>query len=105
MGSATLQGKMVSLLRALGADYVLDTQLCGGLNDPWRGGQRADQAGHQGNAPAPVLYCPAWGEIAEIYYRTCWTTSQRKEPHRHAGPPPSKTYFAKKMGLDPRTIM
>lgn len=106
MGSAFVQGKMVSLLRALGADYVLDTNFAADLTILEEASELIERV-TKGNKPLPQFTscCPAWVKFAEIYYPDMLDhISSAKSPIGMQGPT-IKTYFAKKMGIDPRTIV
>ena len=101
-----VEGQMVALLRALGADYVLDTnfaadltimeeasELVGRLSDP------------TASLPQFTSCCPAWVHFTETYYpHLIPHLSTSKSPIGMQGPT-IKTYFAQKMGLDPRKIV
>ena len=63
-----VEGKMVALLRALGADYVLDTNFAADLTIV----EEASELIHrikQGDRPLPQFTscCPGWVHFAEIY--------------------------------------
>lgn len=106
MGSAFVQGKMVSLLRALGADYVLDTNFAADLTIMEEASELIERV-TKGSKPLPQFTscCPAWVKFAEIYYPDMLDhISSAKSPIGMQGPT-IKTYFAKKMGIDPRKIV
>ncbi|MCD7908261.1 MAG: [FeFe] hydrogenase, group A, partial [Clostridium sp.] len=106
MGSAFVQGKMVSLLRALGADYVLDTNFAADLTIMEEASELIGRV-TKGTGPLPQFTscCPAWVKFAEIYYPDMLDhISSAKSPIGMQGPT-IKTYFAKKMGIDPRKIV
>ena len=105
-GGAFVQGKMVSLLRALGADYVLDTNFAADLTILEEASELIERV-TRGNKPLPQFTscCPAWVKFAEIYYPDMLDhISSAKSPIGMQGPT-IKTYFAKKMGLDPAKIV
>lgn len=106
MGSAFVQGKMVSLLRALGADYVLDTNFAADLTILEEASELIERI-TEGKKPLPQFTscCPAWVKFAEIYYPDMLDhISSAKSPIGMQGPT-IKTYFAKKMGIDPERIV
>lgn len=106
MGSAFVQGKMVSLLRALGADYVLDTNFAADLTILEEASELIERI-TEGKKPLPQFTscCPAWVKFAEIYYPDMLDNiSSAKSPIGMQGPT-IKTYFAKKMGIDPERIV
>ena len=103
---AFVEGKMVALLRALGADYVLDTNFAADLTIV----EEASELIHritEKDRPLPQFTscCPGWVHFAEIYAPELLPhLSTAKSPIGMQGPT-VKTYFAKKMGLDPRQIV
>lgn len=101
-----VQGKMVSLLRRLGADYVLDTNFSADLTIMEEASELIERI-TTGNKPLPQFTscCPAWVEFAEIYYPEILPhLSSAKSPIGMQGPT-IKTYFCKKMNIDPKKIV
>ena len=64
-----VQGKMVALLRALGADYVLDTNFAADLTIVEEASELIERITKK-TAPLPQFTscCPAWVKFAETYY-------------------------------------
>ena len=103
---AFVQGKMVALLRALGADYVLDTSFSADLTIMEEASELLQRI-TTGDKPLPQFTscCPAWVKFAETYYPELLPNiSSAKSPIGMQGPT-IKTYFAKKMGIDPEKIV
>ncbi|MBS7007494.1 [FeFe] hydrogenase, group A [Anaerostipes sp.] len=103
---AFVQGKMVALLRALGADYVLDTNFSADLTIMEEASELIERI-TKGTRPLPQFTscCPAWVKFAEIYYPELLDhISTAKSPIGMQGPT-IKTYFAKLMGIDPEKIV
>lgn len=101
-----VQGKMVALLRALGADYVLDTNFAADLTIMEEAAELIERI-TTGNKPLPQFTscCPAWVKFAETYYPEILPNiSSAKSPIGMQGPT-IKTYFAQKMGIDPKKIV
>ncbi|MGM9937787.1 MAG: [FeFe] hydrogenase, group A, partial [Candidatus Ornithomonoglobus sp.] len=101
-----VQGKMVSLLRKLGADYVLDTNFSADLTIVEEASELIERI-TKGTGPLPqyTSCCPAWVKFAELYYPEILPNiSTAKSPIGMQGPT-IKTYFAKKMGIDPEKIV
>lgn len=101
-----VEGKMVSLLRELGVDYVLDTNFAADLTIVEEASEFLKRLNEK-NGPFPQFTscCPAWVKFAEIYYpELLENISTAKSPIGMQGPT-IKTYFAKKMGLDPKKIV
>ena len=101
-----VQGKMVALLRALGADYVLDTNFAADLTIVEEASELIERVTkHTAPLPQFTSCCPAWVKYLEIYYPEMKEhLSTAKSPIGMQGPT-IKTYFAKKMGLDPKKIV
>ena len=103
---AFVEGKMVALLRALGADYVLDTNFAADLTIVEEASELIRRITEQ-DRPLPQFTscCPGWVHFAEIYAPELLPhLSTAKSPIGMQGPT-VKTYFAQKMGLDPRQIV
>lgn len=101
-----VQGKMVTLLRKLGVDYVLDTNFAADLTIMEEASELIERI-TKGTAPLPQFTscCPAWVAYAETYYPEILPNlSTAKSPIGMQGPT-VKTYFAKKMGIDPKKIV
>lgn len=101
-----VQGKMVALLRALGADYVLDTNFAADLTIVEEASELIERV-TKGIRPLPQFTscCPAWVKYAELYHPDMLPNlSTAKSPIGMQGPT-IKTYFAKKMGIDPTKIV
>ena len=101
-----VEGKMVALLRALGVSYVLDTNFAADLTIVEEASELIERV-TKGTAPLPQFTscCPAWIKFAEMYYpELIPNLSTAKSPIGMQGPT-IKTYFAKKMGLDPTKIV
>lgn len=101
-----VQGKMISLLRKLGADYVLDTNFSADLTIMEEASELIERI-TSGNKPLPQFTscCPAWVEFAELYYPEILPhLSTAKSPIGMQGPT-IKTYFCKKMNIDPKRIV
>lgn len=100
------QGKMIGLLRALGADYVLDTNFGADLTIVEEASELIERVVN-GDKPLPQFTscCPAWVQYCETFHPEILDhISSAKSPIGMQGPT-VKTYFAKKMGLDPKKIM
>ena len=101
-----VQGKMVALLRKLGGDYVLDTSFSADLTILEEASELIERVTKK-TAPLPQFTscCPSWVKYAETYHPDILAhISSAKSPIGMQGPT-VKTYFAKKMGIDPRKIV
>ena len=103
---AFVEGKMVALLRALGANYVLDTNFAADLTIVEEASELIRRiTEHDRPLPQFTSCCPGWVHFAEIYAPELLPhLSTAKSPIGMQGPT-VKTYFAKQMGLDPRQIV
>ena len=103
---AFVEGKMVALLRKLGVSYVLDTNFAADLTIVEEASELTRRVTKE-TAPLPQFSscCPAWVKFTEMYYpELIPNLSTAKSPIGMQGPT-VKTYFAKKMGLDPKKIV
>ena len=103
---AFVEGKMVALLRALGADYVLDTNFAADLTIVEEASELIRRITEK-DRPLPQFTscCPGWVNFAEIYAPELLPhLSTAKSPIGMQGPT-VKTYLAGKLGLDPRKIV
>lgn len=101
-----VEGKMIALLRKLGAKYVLDTNFSADLTILEEGTELIRRLTKQ-TKPLPQFTscCPAWVKYLEIYHPEMRNhLSTAKSPIGMQGPT-VKTYFAKKMNLDPTQII
>ncbi len=104
---AFVEGKMVALLRALGADYVLDTSFAADLTIVEEASELIARISGKENRPLPqyTSCCPAWVKFVETYYPDILPNlSSAKSPIGMQGPT-IKTYFASRMGIDPKRIV
>lgn len=101
-----VEGKMVSLLRALGGNYILDTNFAADLTIVEEASELIQRI-TTGSKPLPQFTscCPAWIKYAEIYHPEILPNlSTAKSPIGMQGPT-IKTYFAKKMNIDSEKIV
>lgn len=101
-----VQGKMVALLRKLGVDYVLDTNFGADLTVVEEASELIERITKKDKSlPQFTSCCPAWVKFAETYYPEILPNiSSVKSPIGMQGST-IKTYFAKKMGIDPKKIV
>lgn len=101
-----VQDQMVSLLRALGADYVLDTNFSADLTIMEEANELINRL-NSDRIPIPQLTscCPAWVKYVETYYPEFKENlSTSKSPIGMQGAT-IKTYFAGQKQIDPRKIV
>lgn len=100
-----VQGKMVALLRRLGADYVLDTNFAADLTIVEEASELIRRLTTKQIIPQFTSCCPAWVKYMETYYPELTDNlSTSKSPIGMQGPT-IKTYFAEKMGINPEKIV
>jgi len=103
---AFLEGKMVAALRALGADYVLDTNFAADLTIMEEAAELVDRIVNK-TKPLPQFTscCPAWVKFNETFFpKNLPHISTAKSPIGMQGPT-VKTYFAKANNIDPKRIV
>ncbi|SHE65485.1 rubrerythrin [Clostridium fallax] len=101
-----VEGKMITLLRKLGVNYVLDTNFAADLTIVEEASELVDRIVNK-NKPLPQFTscCPAWIKYAETFHPEILEhISTSKSPIGMQGPT-IKTYFAKKMRIDPSKIV
>lgn len=101
-----VEGKMVAALRALGADYVLDTNFSADLTIMEEASELVKRITKQ-TKPLPQFTscCPAWVKFAETFYPAILPhISTAKSPIGMQGPT-IKTFFAKLNDLDSKKII
>lgn len=100
------EGKMVSAIKSLGADYVFDVTFAADLTIIEEGCELLKRI-LTGSAPLPQFTscCPAWVKYAETYFpQYIPHLSSAKSPIGMQGAT-IKTYFAAKAGLNPLDIV
>lgn len=101
-----VQGKMVSALRTLGADYVLDVNFAADLTIMEEASELIERVTKK-TKPLPQFTscCPAWVKFAETFYPNILPNiSTVKSPiGMHSAT--IKTYFAKMNNIDPKSIV
>ncbi|MDR2193595.1 MAG: [FeFe] hydrogenase, group A [Treponema sp.] len=102
---AFVQGKMVAALRALGADYVLDTNFSADLTIMEEAAELVERVTQRKPLPQFTSCCPAWIKFTETFYPALIPNlSSVKSPIGMQGPT-IKTWFAKQKGIDPARIV
>lgn len=101
-----VQGKMVSAIKQLGANYVLDISCGADLTITEEAAELVHRLRNKDHLKFPMFTscCPAWVKMCEIYYpELLGHLSSAKSPIAMHGTM-VKTYFAEKMGIDPTKI-
>lgn len=100
-----VEGKMVSALKKLGADYVLDITFGADLTIMEEAKELVNRIKENKNLPQFTSCCPAWIKYAEIFYPELLPNlSTAKSPISMQGAT-IKTYFAKQKNINPKDII
>lgn len=102
---AFVEAKAVGLLRVLGVQYVLDTDFGADLTVVEEASEFVSRV-KTGAAPLPQFTscCPAWVKFCELFHPELLSNlSEARSPIGMQGAT-IKSYFAKKIGVDPQRI-
>ena len=98
-------GKMVSALRSMGFDQVLDTDFAADLTIMEEASELIHRIQHGGTLPILTSCCPAWVKFIEHHFPELLDIpSTCKSPHEMFGAI-AKTYLAEKLGVSPEKIV
>ena len=99
-------GRMTACLKAIGFDYVFDTDYSADLTIMEEGSEFIERMTHPGEYPMPMFTscCPGWVRYVKIRHpELAGNLSTAKSPQQMFGAV-TKSYFAKKIGVDPEKI-
>ncbi len=100
-----VEGKMVSALKKLGFDKVFDTDFSADLTIMEEAAEFVDRLKNGGKLPLITSCSPGWVKFCEHYFPDMIENlSSCKSPQQMFGAA-AKTYYAEKMGLDPKNIV
>lgn len=100
-----VEGKMVAALKKLGFDWVFDVNVTADLTILEEGTEFIGRVLNGGKLPMITSCSPGWIKYIEHYYPDYLAhLSSCKSPQQMFGAV-CKTYFAEKMGLDPKNIV
>ena len=100
-----VEGKMVAALRRLGFDKVFDTDFAADLTIVEEANELVERIKNGGTLPMITSCSPGWVKFCEYYYPDMINhLSTCKSPQQMAGAV-IKTYYAEKMGIDPKDIV
>ena len=100
-----VEGKMVAALRRLGFDKVFDTDFAADLTIVEEANELVERINNGGTLPMITSCSPGWVKFCEYYYPDMINhLSTCKSPQQMAGAV-FKTYYADKMGIDPKDIV
>ncbi len=98
-----VEGRIISALRAVGADIVLDTNFAADIVIMEEGTELLSALG-KGKRPTFTSCCPAWINFAEKHYPDILPyLSTTRSPQQCFGSL-AKTYLAEKMSIDPKKM-
>ncbi|MBR3909499.1 MAG: [Clostridia bacterium] len=102
---SNVEGKMVAALRRLGFDKVFDTNFAADLTIVEEANELVERINNGGTLPMITSCSPGWVKFCEYYYPDMINhLSTCKSPQQMAGAV-IKTYYAEKMGIDPKDIV
>ena len=100
-----MEGELVAALRKLGFDYVFDTQFAADLTIMEEGSEFLERLQNKGKLPMITSCSSAWMKCVEQFYPDLLDNiSTCKSPMSMQGAL-TKSYFAKKIGVDPKKIL
>ena len=99
-----VEGKMVAALRRLGFEKVFDTNTAADFTIVEEATELLDRVNNGGTLPMITSCSPGWVKFCELYYPEMTShLSSCKSPQQMGGAL-IKTYWADKMGYDPKDI-
>lgn len=102
---SVVTGKMVSALKAMGFDYVFDTNFAADVTVMEEAAEFVHRYKNGGTLPILTSCCPSWIKFVEHNFSDLIDIpSSCKSPHEMFGVL-AKTYFAEKIGKDPKDIV
>lgn len=100
-----VEGKMVAALRRLGFDKVFDTDFGADLTIMEEANEFVERIKNGGKLPMITSCSPGWVKFCEHYFPDMTENlSTCKSPQQMFGAT-AKTYYAQKMGIDPKNIV
>ena len=100
-----VEGKMVTALRKLGFDYVLDTTFGADITIMEEASELIERIQHNKNLPQYTSCCPAWVKYVEIYHKELIPNLSSCKSPIGMQTALIKTYFAKKRNINPNDIV
>jgi iron-only hydrogenase group A len=102
---ALVTGQMVAGLRRLGFDKIFDTQFTADLTILEEGNELIERINNKGTLPLITSCSPGWIKFIETFFpKSLPHLSSCKSPQQMFGAV-AKTYYAEKMGIDPRKLV
>ncbi|MBQ6614206.1 MAG: iron hydrogenase small subunit [Clostridia bacterium] len=103
-GDVATEKRMAAAAKALGVDYVFDTNFAADLTIMEEASELIDRIKNGGKMPMFTSCCPGWVRFVKYEYpNLCDNLSSAKSPQQMFGAV-AKTYFANKIGVAPEKI-
>lgn len=101
-----VEGKMISFLKKLGADYVLDVNFGADITIAEEAAELVKKLQNKDSIlPQFTSCCPSWVKYAETYHPEILPNLSTTKSPIGMQSATIKTYFAKKMNIDPKKII
>ena len=100
-----VEGKMVAALRRLGFAKVFDTDFAADLTIVEEANEFVGRVKNGGTLPMITSCSPGWVKFAEYYYPDLLGHLSTCKSPQQMGGAVIKTYYAEKMGIDPKDIV
>ena len=99
------EGKMVAALRRLGFDKVFDTDFAADVTIVEEANELVQRVQNGGTLPMITSCSPGWVKFCELYYPELTDHLSTCKSPQQMGGAIIKTYYAEKMGIDPKNIV
>ena len=99
-----VEGKMVAALRRLGFEKVFDTNTAADFTIVEEATELLDRVNNGGTLPMITSCSPGWVKFCELYYPEMTSHLSTCKSPQQMGGALIKTYWADKMGYDPKDI-
>ena len=101
-----VEGKMITALRKLGGDYVLDTNFGADMTIMKEASELIQRVLHgAGKIPQFTSCCPGWVKFAETFYPEYLSNLSTAKSPILMEAAAQKTYFAEKNNIDPKQMV
>lgn len=102
---SNMEGQLVAALRKLGFDYVFDTQFSADLTIMEEATEFLERVQNKGKLPMITSCSSAWMKCLEQFYPDLIDNVSTCKSPMSMQSAMTKTYFAQKMGIDPKKIL
>ncbi len=101
---SNMEGQLVAAMRKLGFDYVFDTQFSADLTIMEEATEFLERVQNKGKLPMITSCSSAWMKCVEQFYPDLLDNISTCKSPMSMQSALAKTYFAQKMGIDPKKI-